>query len=605
MNVLLIIPPFINKEYYMPSLGVYILASSLINSDINVVVRDYSFEIKKGTIKPDKLIYFNCANDILKYSPDFICFSCNCMTILPAIRISQCLKKFCKTPIIIGGPIATTNAYDIIKYSSVDCVIVGEGEYALPTLIINYKNESIIKQLDILYKDKYQCIQKGNNSQRINYKDYNIIPAYNLMPEESEILKINKGKIFIPCEAGRGCAFSCSFCCSKKIWQQKVNFFSIELIKQQINAIKSKYNKATLYFTCDNLLYNSQLTNKICELLKKAHIKWQCRGRLDEIFDYEKMAHSGCEMMMIGIESAQATTWDKIHKGKYPKDLMTKLKKINKSGIGITATYIIGFPFENLEETQNTIMQACKVAALPNNDITIHALTPLPHTEIYQQNPTVKFNNGTDLVRGLEFCGELFEEDICLIKNDPSLFSSFYCFKLNNIIDNYIVEIADISTNLCKTPIVSNALFEQYNFDIKNIFSISRKCNGKLQKNKIVELIKKEILGMKNIPFLEMKTLLEIYNIECVLNGLIDYEFNNYNSISNTIIEYFTQKDYWIFPCSYNYHNIFCNKQFTYDAAYTLDDNSCFFVYNPKSKKYVILKSKISLEDAILICQKI
>ena len=127
MKVLLIIPPFVNNDYYMPSLGVYILARTLMDSHFDVEVIDFSYEIKIGNISADENIYSTCVDHILKYHPAVICFSCNCMTILPALQMASIIKGKCNLPIIVGGPIATTNPYDIIKYKTIDYVEIGRA----------------------------------------------------------------------------------------------------------------------------------------------------------------------------------------------------------------------------------------------------------------------------------------------------------------------------------------------------------------------------------------------------------------------------------------------------------------------------------------------
>ncbi|MDR2524755.1 MAG: cobalamin B12-binding domain-containing protein [Oscillospiraceae bacterium] len=145
MKVTIVIPPYINKGYYMPALGVYVLARKLMDLDITVRVVDYSFDLMTGKMIASSRIYKECANDILTDNPDAICFSCNCMTILPAMQISKLIKQTMNVPIIIGGPIATTSADEILKYTCVNYVIVGEGENSLPELILSLQKKKFAK----------------------------------------------------------------------------------------------------------------------------------------------------------------------------------------------------------------------------------------------------------------------------------------------------------------------------------------------------------------------------------------------------------------------------------------------------------------------------
>ena len=602
MKVLLTIPPFVNNDYYMPSLGVYILARTLMDSGFKVEVIDFSFEIKIGNINADENIYSTCVDSILKHRPDVICFSCNCMTILPAIQMASKIKKKNKLPIIVGGPIATTNPYDIIKYKTIDYVVVGEGEYSLPYLIANMGSDERLKEVDVLFR-KNNSIIRGMNNKLIDYDSYDIIPAYELMPKEKDILFINYGKVFIPCEAGRGCAFRCAFCCSDTIWQRKVKFFNISLVKKQIEAIQKRYNNATIYFTCDNLIYNNALVEKICHLMTSKGLKWQCRGRLDIDCNYSQMHNAGCEMMMVGIESAQQKTWTKIHKGVFPKDLLERVTKITNSGIGVTASYIIGFPFEDDDDMLNTICNAFQIAKCENSDVTIHALTPLPLTQLYQENSDIYFNDITDLVSGVKFSNKLFPSDIELIKSDKELFLAFYCFKSTNKYNSCFVKLAHTATILCKTPIFASAIFDSY-ISIKElphlIIEYYDEFGEFADASDIPYFLLERIIASKE----EIVALSELYEIESCLNNVKKYHFNN--TTVSPAIQLLLANGLFCFIISSNLSKAFESKSFV-DCIKNNDNSSCkyLFVYNPQTKKYALTLSNLTEYGSMYIYNKL
>lgn len=602
MKVLLIIPPFVNNDYYMPSLGVYVLARTLLDSGFEVEVIDFSFEIKIGNINADESIYLTCVDYVLKRHPDVICFSCNCMTILPAIQMASTIKKKNKLPIIVGGPIATTNPYDIIKYKTIDYVVAGEGEHSLPYLITNMDSNEKLKDVDVLFRSNNSII-RGKNNKLIDYDSYNIIPAYELMPKENDILFINHGKVFIPCEAGRGCAFRCAFCCSDTIWQRKVNFFDITLIKKQIEAIQRRYNNATIYFTCDNLIYNNSLVGKICDLMTSKGLKWQCRGRLDIDCNYSQMFNAGCEMMMVGIESVQQKTWTKIHKGIFPRDLLERVSNITNSGIGVTATYIIGFPFENDDDMLNTLCNAFQIAKCANSDVTIHALTPLPFTQLYQENSDVYFNDITDLVSGVKFCNKLFPSDIELIKSDKELFLAFYCFRSTNKYNSCVVKLAHIATNLCKTPIFASAIFDNY-ISIKElpqlIMDYYDEYGDTADASDMPYFILKRIVASKE----EIVALSELYEIESRLNNVKKYHFNY--TMFSPAIQLLLAHGLFCFTISSDLSKAFESKSFT--GCIKKDENSScnyLFVYNPQTRKYAFALSNLTEYGSMYIYNKL
>jgi hypothetical protein len=600
MKVLLIVPPYINNDYYMPSLGIYILARQLINMNIEVMIIDYSFELKTGNLDCSDDIYFKCANDIVSKASDVICFSCNCMTILPAIQISKIIKSFCDTIIVIGGPIATTSKELIIKYDSIDYVTFGEGEYNFPKLISFLKNKEPLHSINVCYKQPNGVIETLYSNMRTDFNNYDIIPAYELMPNKEEIKKINNGKIFIPCEAGRGCSFNCAFCCSSKIWNNRVDFFNREIILKQLDKIKELYSEATIYFTCDNLIFNKSLLSFLCDALQNRRLKWQCRGRLDIDIDYKKLYESGCEMIMIGVESAQSETWEKTHKGKFPENIEEKLSNIAKLGIGITATFIIGFPFEDKTDMNNTLKQALRIANLPNSDVTIHALTPLPETEIYSSHKKIYFNGGTDLVRGLEFTGELSLCDVLTIKNDPETFVAFYSFE-NDLYNNRNINfISETFTLLCKTPKFTDYLLNFINYPIEKIFDIAEKISRDKTNYEII--IKTLIIEYSLISKKEKIFLLELFETEVTLQQIKPSN----NKLINTLPNYsilLKNSNYIVCCCSKSVIEFINNKTIP-DFTKKIDNNKTYLiVLNKSNRKYGILRIDSSLENIAYIIQ--
>lgn len=600
MNVILIVPPYINNDYYMPSLGIYILAQQLININIEVKVIDYSFELKTGNLECSDDIYFECAKDIMSKGPDIICFSCNCMTILPAIQISKIIKSFCDTKIVIGGPIATTSKELIIKYDSIDYVTFGEGEHNLSKLISSLKNKEPLHNINVCYKKSTGVVETLYSNIQTDFNNYDIIPAYELMPNKEEIKKINNGKIFIPCEAGRGCSFNCAFCCSSTIWNNRVNFFNREIILKQLDKIKELYSEATIYFTCDNLVFNKSLLSFLCDALKSRKLKWQCRGRLDINIDYKKMHESGCEMMMIGIESAQPATWKKTHKGKFPENVERKLSNIAKSGMGITATYIIGFPFEDKTDMNNTLKQALRIANIPNSDVTIHALTPLPKTEIYTANKNIFFNGGTDLVRGLEFTGKLSLCDVLSIKNDPELFVAFYSFKNDFYNNRNINFISETFTILCKTPKFTDFLLNYINYPIENFFDIAK--NIATNKSEFEKIIKNLINDYSLIRENEKNFLLELFETEVILQHIKPSNNKFINTLPNHFI-LLKNSNYIVCRCSKPIIEFIRNKAIP-DFTKELDnDKNYLIVLNKNNRKFGILRINSSLENIAYLMQ--
>lgn len=79
-----------------------------------------------------------------------------------------------------------------------------------------------------------------------------------------------------------------------------------------------------------------------------------CNMRMVDV-DYEMMKQAGFRMVLIGIESANEKTLEKINKGIKPENIIPFFKKVSKIGLDLHVSSMIGFPWETYKETMNTI----------------------------------------------------------------------------------------------------------------------------------------------------------------------------------------------------------------------------------------------------------
>lgn len=79
-----------------------------------------------------------------------------------------------------------------------------------------------------------------------------------------------------------------------------------------------------------------------------------CNMRIVDI-DYEMMKRAGFRMLLIGVESANEVTLEKINKGIRVENIIPFFKKISKIKLELHASAIIGFPWETYDDTMRTI----------------------------------------------------------------------------------------------------------------------------------------------------------------------------------------------------------------------------------------------------------
>jgi radical SAM superfamily enzyme YgiQ (UPF0313 family) len=157
-------------------------------------------------------------------------------------------------------------------------------------------------------------------------------------------------------------------------------------VVDEIEEVKRKYGVGEIHFVDDNISTKIDRLIAICdELIKrKVNIKWTTPNGVaiwtltKEALD--KMKKSGCYRLTFGIETACEETREYIRK--QHSDLK-KMKEIieyaNRLGIWTVSTFILGFPYENREQIEETVQFTLK----SDLDFAFFFLPmPFPNTEL-------------------------------------------------------------------------------------------------------------------------------------------------------------------------------------------------------------------------------
>lgn len=83
-------------------------------------------------------------------------------------------------------------------------------------------------------------------------------------------------------------------------------------------------------------------------------IKIGCNMRVQEV-DWKMMADSGFRFILMGIESANQVTLDKIKKSQVATEMVSIIKAASDAGLEPHGTFMTGYPWEVYEDEKNTI----------------------------------------------------------------------------------------------------------------------------------------------------------------------------------------------------------------------------------------------------------
>jgi len=319
---------------------------------VGAVAREAGHEVKIL----DRNIDFFSLNAMKKFKPDVV--GITAMTgemLLDAIRVSRKVKEILgkDIPVVWGGVHASTLPVDTLKESSIDFVVIGEGEYTflelLESLSKGKKEFSNIKGLGFKKSGKNII-----NEPRPVLKSLDVLPY---LPWDL----VNAKKYFdieIVLVSSRGCPFSCAFCLSgRRGIEYKYRCFTPERVLEEIKQIEKLTNNKHLKFHDDFFTANYYYCKKIFENISSEYslLLYTRVSFIDEKF-LELLKKFKKVWLSFGVESGSERMLKKYNKGisiQQIRDAFALCKK--QSNICTKASVIFGAPTETREEIDMTL----------------------------------------------------------------------------------------------------------------------------------------------------------------------------------------------------------------------------------------------------------
>ncbi|HAF96555.1 MAG: hypothetical protein A2021_01515 [Elusimicrobia bacterium GWF2_52_66] len=368
----------------MPHVSVDVYNADFTNKHLSIV-NSYSY-CKHHSDYVERL---NASGDVIwrqvravisDFKPDIVGISAMTSSYISALRVSAIVKEINpKTIVVFGGKHPTALPAQTLSNQSVDFVVIGDGEETFVDLILNW--ECPEKVPGIAYRD----LEGGViiNAARPAIYDINSLP---LPVFDSAITrygyedKKNAGISTWSLVAARGCPFQCVYCASDK----KIRYRSPEHVMCEVRIIKDRYGITRFCFEDDSFTLDKGRALELCRLLKKSGVKWICNTRVDLITKelVGVMKESGCESVAIGIETGSPKTMRLINKKIDYDRIEWAIREFKKNGIFVTGYFIIGFPWENIFDMQQTM---ALIKRLPVDDFQLNIATPLPGTKMFEE----------------------------------------------------------------------------------------------------------------------------------------------------------------------------------------------------------------------------
>lgn len=269
-----------------------------------------------------------------------------------AIRFAKKIKNNNpKSKVIFGGDYIThivKNADELMnKCDSVDGIILF-GEYKHLIELINYFNDkhninisnTIIRENNKIVKNKIINCTK--------YKKDLYIPSFNDLNLEDYISNLK----LIPLTLNYGCYHSkCNFC-SRYFYYNGYASYDLDKILMLIKKMYQEQSIEAIYFVDECV--PPEILIKVAKFLLENNIKikWMVETRIDskllDIKVSELLYKSGCREISFGIESYNKKILEDMNKQIDLNVAKKVMKNFYETGISVSATFMIGYPTENV-----------------------------------------------------------------------------------------------------------------------------------------------------------------------------------------------------------------------------------------------------------------
>ncbi len=268
-------------------------------------------------------------------------------------------KRFPESKIILGGPGTATP--ELIDMSNIDSLVQGEGEPAAEAISNDFKRGSLEK----IYR-----------TPTLTDLDKIPIPARHLVKSNFSTLSII---------TSRGCPFSCSFCASPKLANNKMRYRSISNILDEISMFESK----ELVIHDDMFTANKSRMIELCNQIGKLGVKFRINIRAKPLdIDMLRAAKdAGCSEAAIGIESFDDIVLKTLRKNTTVADNVNALWLLDKVGIDARLLLMIRTPGQTKETMAKNRYWLTQV---PHKLVACTNFIPIPGCDVWH-NPD-KYN---------------------------------------------------------------------------------------------------------------------------------------------------------------------------------------------------------------------
>jgi anaerobic magnesium-protoporphyrin IX monomethyl ester cyclase len=356
-----------------PNVGIAYLVAHLRAAGHDVSVLDLNNELLSSQ---------EVQNRIDEADPDVVGLSVKTATFKAAQRLFPILRLSApRASVVAGGPHVTLAPHDAAWHGCCDYLFLGEGEYNFPAFV-----EASVGKTDPLAVSGVQAAagQQAELSRPELITDLNTLhfPDYDGFPGAVQASLAQS----YPLVTSRGCVFPCTYCSVPKVSGHTIRRRAPALVITELQQARRTYRVSRFDIIDDVFNADIRHAKAFCRALidAKLDMTWSCpNGIRADCIDpelAELMATSGCELVMVGVESADPAILASVNKRETLDEIAHGIDMLQQAGMQVGGYFIIGLPGDSIEAAQRSVEFARKVGIQGH----FNMLVPYPGTAIWE-----------------------------------------------------------------------------------------------------------------------------------------------------------------------------------------------------------------------------
>src|SRR5437763_468433 len=230
-------------------------------------------------------------------------------------------------PVVMGGLHVSSVPQEAKEHCT--SVVIGEGEPLWPQLLADFERGA----LQPLY------IQSPGGLYDLRAAP---MPRFDLLDPN----KYNR----ITVQTSRGCPHKCEFCASSILLTSRYKLKPVEKVIAELHEIKKIWSRPFIEFADDNSFVHREHYKRLLRELAKENLRWFTEADVRVAEDGELLAlmrDSGCQQVLIGLESPHRASLDRIElksnwKLRQQDSYKDAIAKIQSYGITVNGCFIFG-----------------------------------------------------------------------------------------------------------------------------------------------------------------------------------------------------------------------------------------------------------------------